>query len=135
MLDMKNLSKIKYIYRIYSANNMLHLERYPVVYINSEVVYYKGARKNCLLNYEYLSSILDNHTTINKSNYYLRYQVPWIDKYFWGIETDINEIFKDLKKQYSTALEERLTWLSRTDEDKKRERLDRAKRKYEAALA
>lgn len=135
MLDTKNLSKIKYIYRIYSADDMLHLERYPVVYINSEIVYYKAARKNSLLNYEYLNSVLDKHTRIEKPHsYYCRYTVPWIDKYFWGIETDIQEIFEDLKTQYTTALEERLTYLNKTDEDNKRARLEIAKREYEAAL-
>lgn len=135
MLDMKNLSKIKYIYRIYSADNTLHLERYPVVYINSEVVYYKGARKNSLLNYEYLNNVLDEHTTISKPYQWSSYAYPWIDKLFLGIETGIQEIFEDLKKQYVDALEERFAWFNRTDEDKKRERLDRAKREYEAALA
>ena len=41
----KNLSKCKYIYRIYKENNSFHIEKYPIVYINSEVVYFKNGRK------------------------------------------------------------------------------------------
>ena len=134
MLDTKNLSKIKYIYRIYSADDMLHLERYPVVYINSEVVYYKNARKNSFLGYEYLTSILDCHTTVGKPYTYTGYALPYVNKYFFGIETDIHEIFEDLKKQYDVLLAEQLAYLNRTDEEKKRARLEKAKREYEAAL-
>lgn len=41
----KNLSKCKYVYRIYKENNSFHIEKYPIVYINSEVVYFKNGRK------------------------------------------------------------------------------------------
>ena len=44
----KNLSKCKYVYRIYKENYNFHIEKYPIVYINSEVVYYKHVRKNDL---------------------------------------------------------------------------------------
>ena len=44
----KNLSKCKYVYRIYKENDNFHIEKYPIVYINSEVVYYKHVRKNDL---------------------------------------------------------------------------------------
>lgn len=41
----KNLSKCKYVYRIYKENNNFHIEKYPIVYINSDVVYFKNGRK------------------------------------------------------------------------------------------
>lgn len=44
----KNLSKCKYVYRIYKENNRYNIEKYPIVYINSEVVYFKTGRKNYL---------------------------------------------------------------------------------------
>lgn len=47
----ENLSKYKYIYRIYREDNNFHIEHYPIVYINSEYIYYKGKRKDMLLNY------------------------------------------------------------------------------------
>lgn len=42
----KNLSKCKYVYRIYKENDNFHIEKYPIVYINSEAVYFKTVRKN-----------------------------------------------------------------------------------------
>lgn len=42
----KNLSKCKYIYRIYREHENFHIEKYPIVYINSKVVYFKTGRKN-----------------------------------------------------------------------------------------
>lgn len=47
MLDKKNLSKLKFIYRLFydSTDKKLHCEKYPVIYINSKVVYYKNVRK------------------------------------------------------------------------------------------
>lgn len=44
----KNLSKCKYVYRIYKENNRYNIEKYPIVYINSKVVYFKTGRKNYL---------------------------------------------------------------------------------------
>lgn len=46
-MDKQNLSKIKYIYRIYKSaeDNQVHIEKYPVVYVNSNYTYYKVANK------------------------------------------------------------------------------------------
>lgn len=44
----KNLSKCKYVYRIYREHENFHIEKYPIVYISSEVVYFKTSRKNDL---------------------------------------------------------------------------------------
>ena len=44
----KYLSKCKYVYRIYKKDNDFHIEKYPIIYINSEVVYYKNGRKESL---------------------------------------------------------------------------------------
>ena len=41
----KNLSKCKYVYRIYREYENFHIEKYPIVYINSDVVYFKNGRK------------------------------------------------------------------------------------------
>lgn len=134
MLDKKNLSKIKYIYRIYSADNMLHLERYPVVYINSEVVYYKEARKNAWLGHRRIDEVKDGYDIINKPTRYWTYTIPWVDSFYWGLEVNIYEVFEDLKKQYDVIAKERAAYLNRSEKDKKRERLEKAKAEYEAAL-
>ena len=47
MLDMKALSKQKFIYYVYEADKTLHIEKFPIIYINSEFVYFKTGRKKC----------------------------------------------------------------------------------------
>lgn len=127
-LDKKNLSKIKYIYRIYeSSDRILHCEKHPVIYINSKVVYFKDVRKQEYLNYVRVDKVLDNFVsacTLNRFGCYNAY----IDKYFWNIETNVQEIYEDLKKQ-------RAELKSKNEEQNKRNRLERAKREYEEALA
>ena len=96
MLDLNNLSKIKYIYRIYeSSDGILQCEKFPVIYINSEVVYFKEARKNEMLRCLRISSVTDNLTTFYNNISYYRY----FDKYFWNVENNIQEIYKELKKK------------------------------------
>lgn len=48
MIDIKNLSKIKYIYRVYKADNKFHCEKYPVIYMNKTEIYFKTGRKSDL---------------------------------------------------------------------------------------
>lgn len=59
-MDVKNLNKKKYIYHVYTSScdnySKLHFEKFPVIYINQTVVYYKGNRKD-YLNNERISSI------------------------------------------------------------------------------
>ena len=123
MVDLKNLSKIKYIYRIYeSEDEVLHCEKYPVIYINSVVVYFKNTRKQGMLNYTNIDNVLDNLTVFYQDKYY-----PRFDRYFWNMETNIQEIYTDLKKQRDEIRR-------KNEEEKKRDRYEKAKREYEEAL-
>ena len=123
MVDLKNLSKIKHIYRIYeSEDEVLHCEKYPVIYINSVVVYFKNTRKQGMLNYTNIDNVLDNLTVFYQDKYY-----PRFDRYFWNMETNIQEIYADLKKQRDEIRR-------KNEEEKKRDRYEKAKREYEEAL-
>ena len=46
MVKKENLSKYKYVYTIYKDNDTINVEKFPIVYSNSEYVYYKFASKN-----------------------------------------------------------------------------------------
>ena len=46
MLDNKTLSKQKFIYYVYESDKTIHIEKFPIVYINSKYVYYKHSRKH-----------------------------------------------------------------------------------------
>lgn len=126
-MDLQNLSKIKHIYRIYeSEDEVLHCEKFPVIYINSKVVYFKDGRKQECLNYIYVKDVKDNFTKFY--NYYFHNQYrPCFNNYFWNMETNVQEIYEDLKKQRELIRKN-------SEEKQKRDRLEKAKREYEAAL-
>lgn len=50
MIDKSNLSKLKYIYRIYSTDDKskVHCEKYPIAYINERYVYFIVGDKTTL---------------------------------------------------------------------------------------
>lgn len=129
MADLQNLSKIKYIYRVYeSKDKVLHCEKYPVIYINSEVVYFKDCRKQSYLNYIHIENVQDNFIDFKKN--YLTHSFGshvGFDRYFWNIETNIKEIYEDLQKQRILMMKER-------EKENKYKALEIAKKKYEDAL-
>lgn len=100
MLDKNNLSKIKYLYRIYeSSDNIMHLEKHPIIYINSHVVYYKVGN-NEALNKRKLTCInekIKNFYAYN--NYYYNRPVHCYEEYYYVESKEIKEIFEILKEQ------------------------------------
>lgn len=118
-MDYKNLNKYKYIYHVYQSGNIIHIEKYPVIYINSKVIYFKTGRK------EYLScQHLCNF--VNATEYSPKYY-KWYDKYFIGKEKEVKEIFEDLKQQ-------QVIHISKEKEQQAYSRFERAKKEFEEAL-
>ena len=123
-MDLQNLSKIKHIYRIYESwNGVLHCEKFPVVYLNSKVVYFKDGRKQDFLCREYIQNVNDDFTDFCKNNHYRSN----FNEYFWNVEPNFQEVLEDLKRQ-------RKEMLDKKEEQKKRDRLEKAKKEYETAL-
>lgn len=118
-MDYKNLYKYKYIYRIYEVGGIFHLEKYPVIYINNTVIYFKTGRK------EYLSCECLNKV-IDINNYSPNYH-KWFNKYFIGKEKEIKEMLKDLQQQ-------QLIHVSKEKERQAYSRFERAKKEFEEAL-
>ena len=124
-MEAKDLSKAKHIYRIYeSSDEVLHCEKYPVIYVNSKVVYFKTGRKQEMLSYKYVKDIIDNFYEFQDGVGWYR---NYYDQYFWKVEDNIEEIYRELKRQ-------RFLLRQGDDAKKKQLRLERAKREYEAAL-
>ena len=129
-MEAKNLSKQKYIYRIYeSRDGVLHCERYSVVYVNSRAVYFKDGRKNQALGWIYTNAVLDDVSCIDPRETgaapFGRYG---INKYVWKVDEEkIEDVFKELKKQHLKIAENNRKEWAKT-------RLERAKREYELAL-
>ena len=126
----KYLSKCKYVYRIYKKDNDFHIEKYPIIYINSEVVYYKNGRKESLCSCYFNDRYRNVKESFDKAIEYLN-NLP--DSYYapsvYFVETnklkefDLSLIKKELRKNNVEAK-------IKTQE----EIVERAKNQYEAAV-
>lgn len=132
----EDLSKVKYIYRIYESypDGKLHCEKYPVIYINKEVTYFKTG-KTQFLKHISTNLVLDNFTSFShmvfKQNWQYR---TYFDRYFWNVETDVGDILEDLKKQlYSLKNTQREAYL-RHEVNIKRNAYDSAMRELSKYL-
>lgn len=99
MTNFENLSKYKYIYRVYESDDKnIHCEKYTVIYANSKVVYFKDGRKQEYLNHIDIVKIKTNfEDAINTGM-----KNPWfprIDTYLWDVEGNLMELFNEFKKQ------------------------------------
>lgn len=100
-INKNELSKKKYLYRVYATEDkVIHCERYVVIYLNSEVVYYKDARKKEYLNYTKVANVRDKYFGITSKdlNHWGYYE-----KYFWKVENfnskdATNAAFEQVKK-------------------------------------
>lgn len=88
-MNKENLGKLKYIYKMYTSDDkVVHCERYPVIYINQNVVYYKDARKSPVLITTDTRYVVDKYTGIKdvKLNYWGQFST-----YFWEVESFSSE--------------------------------------------
>ena len=123
-MNKENLCKHKYIYYVHTdSNGDNHIEKYPVVYINSEYVYFKRARKNEL-----------GHTFTNfvkkdlKSVFEKDTRFIWDrDRYFWINDENAESIIAAAKAKFEEETKNR--WKNQAKNE-----LDRAKKNYEYAL-
>lgn len=128
MIDLKTLSKQKYIYRIYTlSDEVVHRERYPIIYANSKVVYFKDGRKQEYLNSVNVNMVLDDFVEFYENTYLENTFLRGFDRYFWNTKENINEIYKDLKQRKEIIKK-------RKCEDSARVKLDKLKSEYEKAL-
>ena len=119
-MNIKNLSKCKYIYRVYvSKTDEFHCEKYPIVYANNRYAYFKitGDER---LNEISIARVLDNINDIpNDIPFYRGSSI-----YFWSdncITKETFDIFKkkmevDRLKREMRQIENRLAYLKRSYE-------------------
>lgn len=125
MPDMKNLSKLKYIYRVYeSSDKVLHIEKYPIIYINSKVVYFKDVRKQEYIHRKDLNQVKDSFVDFYTSSWG---DYPCFDRYFWNVETNVYDIYNELKEKHEEfRINEKIK--------KTKEQMENSKRMYERYL-
>lgn len=122
MLDKETLSKQKYIYYVYEADNTLHIEKLPVVYLNSKYVYYKHSRKH-ELEKAYLSDVKDTLEDVFEKDYKFIYSR---DRYFWNPAENPEKVVAMLKKRADEKrIEKNKSWAEKE--------LERARKAYEDA--
>ena len=123
-MNRENLCKHKWIYYVHTdSNGDNHIEKYPVVYINSEYVYFKRSRKNEL-----------GHTFTNfvkrdlKSVFEKDYRFIWDkDRYFWINDENAESIIAAAKARFDEDRKNRYKIQAKNE-------LDRARKNYEFAL-
>ncbi len=122
MLDKETLSKQKYIYYVYESDKTIHIEKFPIIYMNSHYVYFKHSRKH-ELEKVYVNNVKDTLADIFKKDYRFIYSS---DRYFWNPAENPEEVVTMLKKKADEKrIEENKSWAERE--------LERAKTAYEAA--
>ena len=128
----RNLSKCKYIYRIYKENDSFHIEKYPIVYINSEVVYFKTGRKNYIESMSFSNLWTNVKENFEKAIVYINNTVTCYDYY----PTNVYFIETDKLKEFDLSLiKQRLKDESKESKIKKQEReVEKYKKSYELEL-
>ena len=125
-MKIAEMSKNKHIWCVYmSSDGKIHMEKHPVVYLNSKYVYYKTARKD-MLDWEYASSIherLDSHCI----DAILGMNRRW----FWKIDDNMNNVLQDVKSAKVARDEKRAIEKIKAEYADAQRRLERAKKAYD----
>lgn len=123
MLNKETLSKQKYIYYVHKSDGYeTHIERFPIVYINSKYVYFKRAGQD-QLGCRFISEVKDSLTDIFNIDYQFIYEH---NRYFWNPEENPNEVVAELKKKADEKrIKQNKSWAEKE--------LERAKQAYERA--
>lgn len=123
-MDKKNLCKHKHIYYVHTdSNGNNHIEKYPVIYINSEYVYFKRARKN-ELGHIYTSFVKNDLKSVFEKDYMF---LQDRDRYFWINNENAESIIAAAKERFDEDRKNR--WKNQAKNE-----LERAKQNYERAL-
>lgn len=103
MVDKENLSKLRYVYYVYQAEDThYHVERYPIVYINSDLVYYKhyGNKYLQCIEMKYVRDSLSDYTPEP-------YIAPFSHKgnsFYWSMGNDYRKKLNEIVEEYEKAV-------------------------------
>lgn len=122
-MENKYLSKKKYIYTAYEASNgIIHIEKYPVVYLNKECVYFKKpGRVTLSMTYTY-----DVNDSFSANNICFWGNNKFCTMMFWDNNIDRNDIIIAINNA-------KIERMSQYDQIKARMKYETAKKNYERA--
>lgn len=102
-METATLSKRKYIHYLHEdSDGVFHIEKYPVVYSNSEFTYFKSGRRQ-MLGMIQTSKILDSTKNVDLSNSFTYYGA-----YAWEAEENSLEIINQKKAEARRRYREKL---------------------------
>lgn len=102
-METATLSKRKHIHYLHEdSDGVFHIEKYPVVYSNSEYTYFKSGRKQ-MLGMIHTSKILDSTKNVDLSNSFTYYGA-----YAWEAEENSLEIINQKKAEARRRYREKL---------------------------
>lgn len=115
-MDKQNLSKCKYVWIVYRGerDGSVHKEKYPVIYANNIVTYYKVGRGMDLS--KITTSYIKDAPTQNDIKDILRYRQK---KFYWDIPDSISALFLAIKDA--------------VDKEREQKYIEETVRKYRAA--
>lgn len=125
-MKIAEMSKNKHIWCVYmSTDGKIHMEKYPIVYLNSKYVYYKTARKD-MLSREYASSIRESLDSrcIDAILYGNR-------RLFWQIDDDMENILRGVKSAKAARDEKRAIEKIKAEYANAQRRFELAKKAYD----
>lgn len=131
-IDKKNLSKLKYIYNIYdTGDGVLHCEQYPIIYINSEVIYFKDGRKKTYLSFVSLGQVAYSLEDCIKNE---KTYVPYGGYYNTKFQKYVLTTSENLQELYDKLWKHRILAHKEQEKKLKYEKLEVAKKQYATAL-
>lgn len=134
-MDKSQISKKKYVYHVYLARSnpnsyeeVLHIEKHPLIYANSEYLYYKGSRYSRLTCVEmYRARDCFNADEVQKL-----IVNKTLNLYYWNVEDKAAQMFEELRTIYQKLAEQRAIDKIHSDLRAAKCAYDRAKKKYDA---
>ena len=108
MANVKINKEHKYIYHLYTnEDHEVHLERHPIIYMNSVYVYFKISRKN-RLGEVYIKRIHNDlsHLALERRTRLMCPRPIIIDEYLWSCTKEIKEAIEQLKQQADLVVKE-----------------------------
>ena len=128
ILDKQNLSKYKYIWRVYrGSEGKIHKEKFPVIYANGTNTYYKAGRSTAL-NTIATDYIKDCPTQKDVESVVRHFH----SRYYWNIPDEIDSMFAAIKKAVEDENERK--YIDETIKEYRlaKVRYERAKKAYDA---
>lgn len=93
-MDKQNLSKYKYVWKVYrSSVGAINKEKYPVIYANNSKTYYKVGRSTSLNVID--TSYIKDTPAQNDIDGIVRY---FHKRYYWNVPDDVEDVFESARK-------------------------------------